>query len=983
MKNNIKKISVLFVMMFILFGLSSISEAAVITLNSALGTKKNPVIIDMSQKETVVSYAGVDLPFYYQIKASGSSWVGMFKIKMDEKRKVVAFTLVGGESSASSLRATPGDRGTGYQYLQSGAVLDDDRVSSTRHYPKYSIQEIQQYNAGSRKITLGNGYYNIVEDALDEGRDYEQYIFVDATNKNVGTLMAKSLTQQGDSTFKIRVDGILHTQISESETPTIVYAFNGISKEYLEQQEPNWVEKMISKIGIAIGDAFMALFKGISGGYVSIDAIVFNQYKPTIANFFGTEGGGTGLYTAPMQTIINYWFRVFLQFVKVVMLILLVVMGIRAMLVAGTPKEKGVWDMLSGWVVAVFLVYFAPYLMKYMMQINDALVSTIRKQSQYSIGSGYQFLYSGDQYEIGEDSETTLLDYLIHTRGQISELADKKRAETEKKKQDSQEKVTKAKEDLAGDGANSEMRKWVNRAYTQLMSEDPNVGTNLSKDDVYNTIRREGKVLLYGSDDKIISTYVSIEFAMSQALNYVKNNGNIDDISVRVYLHAGSGLNNSTKISLPSSELTTGLKEYVNAQLEYEDLESQLEELDKAIEIEQKGLDLMSMMRARAGATYRFTYVIVWFYLIYQLVAILFIYYKRLITIAALIAIFPLVIMMYVLEKTMGISKPKSLSTWMTEFTLNVFIQTAHALMYVTLVESGLYVYEQDNDNWLLFVCAVAAMLPLESIVRTLIGVKGGTVSNIAATGAETTAKALAIAGVATIGAKAQDNTDKHEMKDSRREQKQARHDRNSNRRRMNRNMFAEKHKWARGAVGAIDKASDVKKNVVKLKRKAGNMARKYTRLANKPLTAIRNAAAISGVASTAIAGGGSAADYTRGVEVAKMIAGSKKASSGSTKKAKKAPQASGSGTTRAAQNAQAAANQAEGTSGTSTAQVNSTNPQQTQNGQSQEQNATQTMNRHENNKNAFKNGLKDRNMAMDNGGTNVNKTEKYNFHEE
>ena len=140
MKNNIKKISVLFVMMFILFGLSSISEAAVITLNSALGTKKNPVIIDMSQKETVVSYAGVDLPFYYQIKASGSSWVGMFKIKMDEKRKVVAFTLVGGESSASSLRATPGDRGTGYQYLQSGAVLDDDRVSSTRHYPKYSIQ---------------------------------------------------------------------------------------------------------------------------------------------------------------------------------------------------------------------------------------------------------------------------------------------------------------------------------------------------------------------------------------------------------------------------------------------------------------------------------------------------------------------------------------------------------------------------------------------------------------------------------------------------------------------------------------------------------------------------------------------------------------------------------------------------------------------------------------------------------------------------
>lgn len=980
MKNNMKKFSALFVMMLILFGISSISEAAEITLNKNLGTEKNPVIIDMSQKETVISYADVNLPFYYKIKASDKSWVGMFKIKMDETRKKVAFTLVGGESSASSLRAAPGDRSVGYQYIQSGAVLDDSKVDTLRYYPKYSIQEIQKYENGrSRKITLGNGYYNIAEDALAESLNYEQYIFVDATDKSVGELMAKSTAQRSkDKEVQIRTDGRIQTEVSEDEKPTIIYAFNGISKEYLEQQEPNWIEKMVSKIGIAIGDAFMSLLKRISGGYISIDAIVFNQYKPTMANFFDTEGKSTGLYTAPMQTIINYWFRVFLQFAKVVMIILLLVMGIRAMLSAGTPKEKGVWDMLSGWVVAIFLIYFAPYLMKYMIKINDSLVSTIRNQSQYSIGSGYQFLYSGDQYEIGEDSETALLDYLVHTREQVSKLADKKYIETEQKKTDSQKKVEKAKKDLTG----SEMKNWVNRVYSQLMSENPYVGTYLSENEVYDIIKREGKVLLYGSNDKMLSTYTSIEFAMNQAVNYVKNSGNIDDISVRVYLPAGSSLNNSTRISLPSSELTGGLKEYVSSQLEYEELEKQLEELDKAIEIEQKGLDIMSIMRSRAGATYRFVYVIVWFYLIYQLVAILFIYYKRLITIGALIAIFPLIIMMYVLEKTMGISKPKSLSTWITEFTLNVFIQTAHALMYVTLVESGLYIYEQDSDNWLLFVFAVAAMLPLENIVRTLIGVKGGTVSNIAAVGAESTAKALAIASAATVGAAAKDNTKKYELKDSRRELNQARHDRNSDRRRMNRNTFAQKHKWAQGMVGAANSVSNAKRDVVKLKRKAGNVARKYTRLANEPLTSLRNAAAISGVASTAIAGGGSAADYTRGVEVAKMIAGSRKASSGSAKKKNKAPQASGSNTTRAAQKAQAAANKAERTSNASTQPTTPSNPPPKYDNQPHEQNATETMNRHENNRNAFKNGLKGRNMAIGNGGTNVNKRGQYNFHE-
>lgn len=66
-------------------------------------------------------------------------------------------------------------------------------------------------------------------------------------------------------------------------------------------------------------------------------------------------------------------------------------------------------------------------------------------------------------------------------------------------------------------------------------------------------------------------------------------------------------------------------------------------------------------------------------YIVYSLV-IFFTYIKRLFTIALLIVLFPLVVLSYVFDK-MGDRRAQTFSTWVREFTVNVFIQPIHAFL--------------------------------------------------------------------------------------------------------------------------------------------------------------------------------------------------------------------------------------------------------------------------------------------------------------
>ena len=61
---NVFKISMI---LMILFGISSVSYAKEYTLDegtSDIGTKENPLVINISDYETIVNYSNFKLPFY-------------------------------------------------------------------------------------------------------------------------------------------------------------------------------------------------------------------------------------------------------------------------------------------------------------------------------------------------------------------------------------------------------------------------------------------------------------------------------------------------------------------------------------------------------------------------------------------------------------------------------------------------------------------------------------------------------------------------------------------------------------------------------------------------------------------------------------------------------------------------------------------------------------------------------------------------------
>lgn len=1007
---NVFKISMI---LMILFGISSVSYAKEYTLDentSDVGTKENPLIISIGDYETIVSYSNFKLPFYYKMSSDGDNWIGLYKIALDQERKRVIFTLDSARSSTGSegdcYYASPGDRKTGVNYLQSGAILDDNAVvnGQIHIYPVYTIKEIQNYGKSWGKdkiktVILGNAY-----DDIALGVNTKKYVFV-SENHTVKELMKMS-SKQNSRRVNPSLDNGSRITYGNNETPTITYAFYGVSSEVLDDNETNAIEKLITKVGISLGDAFLRFIRKLKGGWLSIDVLIFNQYKPTIVDFFGTSSS-SGMYTSAMQNIINFWFKTFSRFAQVILLITLPILGIRAMLFAGTPKQKNLTGLLSGWVVAVAFMFFGPYIMKYTIQINDALVSAIRKQSKYSMASVYNLDFL-DQYQEGEDSKTSMIDKLNKARDTVAAEAQEEYNNLQEGLSEYRAALQTAQDKFSNSIAGEKLfQKYKDAMEERLASGGPY--RRLSDDEIWEMVRNDG-VLRIGRTGTNLKIPISgnPDIAIRQIESYVSSNG-CSPSDIQIYYNSEILSNNKNSSSglpdlgvirpplgfplgsipdLPATDITEAAVAHLEAKEKYDQTNEKLAELEKAIEIEQKGLDLMGIMRERAGETFRFVYLLIWFLLIYQMVLMLFLYYKRLITIAALIAIYPLTIMMYGVEKAMGIDKPKALKTWMTEYIVNVFIQTAHALLYVTLVEGGLSIYENDPDNWLLFVFAVMALSPLESIVKAIIGFKAAsTIATLKSTSQDVTAKAKAANDARKVGENTSKDIDKKaENKEKRIEKKQKRQDRNAQRR-LN-NGIAAGRTGSQNRYNLRDRRlngwDDEKGRHHAGMRERNRKIRKLKTYAKKGVMRFRNAAAATGVISSGIAGGGTAGDFQNGVTLATTIAGTRKASSGSTSATKKQPKLGGNtSSNRAAQNARNAASAAEqGNGGTtaqsSTAPVQNPNPSTQNNAtQSRESVTPERIADHERLAGAFSDGLSQRRAS---NTTNVNANDSYTY---
>lgn len=132
--------------------------------------------------------------------------------------------------------------------------------------------------------------------------------------------------------------------------------------------------------------------------------------------------------------------------------------------------------------------------------------------------------------------------------------------------------------------------------------------------------------------------------------------------------------------------------------------------------------DVMRIMRAFAGVTQRFIYVVIWYILLVQTYFLVVVYLKRYVIIAFLITIYPLTIIGYVAGGMTGKAKT-AFNDWCSKFFGHVFMQTIHALTYGVI--SGVIIAQlneglPDKVNWIVVVIAVTFLMTGEKILSNL-----------------------------------------------------------------------------------------------------------------------------------------------------------------------------------------------------------------------------------------------------------------------
>ena len=137
--------------------------------------------------------------------------------------------------------------------------------------------------------------------------------------------------------------------------------------------------------------------------------------------------------------------------------------------------------------------------------------------------------------------------------------------------------------------------------------------------------------------------------------------------------------------------------------------------------------DYMSSIGHIAAYYQKLGYSIAFLVLTWQVVTMLIYYYKRIFVTALLIMIFPLIAFTYVWDK-LNDGRSQALSAWTREYTITVFVQVFHAIVYV-FITNTIYATiqrgatgEAVNADFILLIIASSFMFAGEDILKKLFG---------------------------------------------------------------------------------------------------------------------------------------------------------------------------------------------------------------------------------------------------------------------
>lgn len=136
------------------------------------------------------------------------------------------------------------------------------------------------------------------------------------------------------------------------------------------------VEDIFNGIMLPLGDGVLFMLYKAVGEPVTIDSIIFNDIEKVDVNYW--EKASPSSVKEIMSKVISYWYSIFRKVACVVYLITLAAIGVTIMFNSTADKKARYKDALVSWVVGVAILFLFPYVMKYMVELNNAVVGLLR-----------------------------------------------------------------------------------------------------------------------------------------------------------------------------------------------------------------------------------------------------------------------------------------------------------------------------------------------------------------------------------------------------------------------------------------------------------------------------------------------------------------------------------------------------------------------------------------------------------------------------
>ncbi|MBQ8299081.1 MAG: hypothetical protein IJX99_04315 [Clostridia bacterium] len=137
------------------------------------------------------------------------------------------------------------------------------------------------------------------------------------------------------------------------------------------------VEEIAVELLLPLGDGILYLVTASVGEAVSLDRLVFNAVGKVNIDYWSGITPGSKDVKAVMAGVVVPWYRVFYKIAIMVYIIVLIVVGIQVLLNSTAEKKAKYKEVMVSWVVGVMMLTLFPFVLKYVVEINDVAVESM------------------------------------------------------------------------------------------------------------------------------------------------------------------------------------------------------------------------------------------------------------------------------------------------------------------------------------------------------------------------------------------------------------------------------------------------------------------------------------------------------------------------------------------------------------------------------------------------------------------------------